>query len=106
MKYEFVGFYPFATGKEKGKKSVGTCHIYAIDLELDIRGIIVSKTEKGFFYHFPHAWQFDTETNKLEKYPVIRFTNEDKHKELLKFMYNEVTPQIKEIINQAKAKSA
>lgn len=99
MRYEFVEFYPLSTNEKKGKKAIGTCHIYAIDIELDIRGIVVSKTPKGFFYHFPHAWQIDPETNKREKYPILRFTNEDKHQELLKFMFDEVTPIIKEKLN-------
>lgn len=105
MKYEFVEFYPIGE-KLKNKKILGTCHIYAIDLELDIRGIVVAKTGKGFFFHFPHGWQIDPETNKLEKYPILRFTNAERHQELLKFMYDEVTPAIIEKLNPKKKKTA
>lgn len=99
MKYEFVEFYPFKNQKKKKDDFVGTCHIYAIDLELDIRGIAVRKTQKGFFYFFPHSSQVDPETNKKEKYPILRFTNQDKHQELLNFMHLEVTPIINEKLN-------
>lgn len=106
MKYEFVGFYPEVEKKKRDKNLLGTCHIYAIDLEIDIRGILVKKTPRGFFYHFPHGWQFDPETKKKEKFPIFRFTNQEKHKELLGFMFNEVTPKIKEILNPCKIKIA
>jgi hypothetical protein len=107
MKYEFVEFYPVVKAKMKNKKILGTCHIYAIDIKLDIRGILVLKHTKGIIYSFPKGYQFCPEEKKVVSFPLLRFTCEESHKELWKFMFDEVSPKIqKRLQNSNESKSA
>lgn len=102
MKFEFVEFYP--TNKEfqkKNKKAVGTVHIYAIEPEMDIRGIRVSKNGKAIFFVLPHAISTDEEGNEV-RYPFLRFTNHKTHQEMMDFLHKEVKPKIVDIL-RAKA---
>lgn len=63
MKFELVEFYPISD--KKHKKTVGTVHIYAIDCQLDIRGILVSTSGKAMFFHLPHYTTKDQETGEF-----------------------------------------
>lgn len=92
MKFEFVEFYPMKS--KKFKNTVGTVHIYAIDCELDIRGILVSVNGNATYFHLPHYTAIDEETGQLVKYPHIRWTNEATHKEMLDFLHREVKTEI------------
>lgn len=101
MKFEFVEFYP-VNEKTRGrmkKGSLGTLHIYAIDCELDIRGISVVKQGKGIYFHFPHFFGFDTETGEETRYPLFRWTNQTTHQEMMDFLKNEIKPMILERLN-------
>ena len=93
MKFEFVEFYE-TTDDKLPKNFVGTVHIYAIDCELDIRGIRVTLHGKGMFFNFPHFKAIEEDTGKPIMYPLIRWTNEKTHKEMLDFLHNEVKPLI------------
>ena len=97
MKFELVEFYPET--EPKNKKFLGTVHIYAIDCQLDIRGILVSKQGKGMFFNFPHFWAVDEETKQRVRYPLIRWTNDATHKEMMDFMHLEVRPEIEKRLN-------
>ena len=99
MKFEFVEFYPFTPGQRRDKKALGTAHIYAIDCELDIRGIYVTKCGNTLFFHLPHMTQIDPETNETNRYPHIRFTNEKTHKEMMDFLHQTVKPIIFKALN-------
>lgn len=92
MKFEFVEFYPVKD--KKLKKLVGTVHIYAIDCELDIRGIRVFKHGNGIHFNFPHFKAVDSETNEEVTYPFIRWTNASTHKIMMDWLKNEIGPEI------------
>jgi hypothetical protein len=93
MKFEFVDFYPLKS--KRHKNVVGTVHIYAIDCELDIRGIIVQVNGKAMFFSLPHYRAIDNETGEEVRYPHIRWTNEATHKEMMDFLHQNVKPEIK-----------
>jgi len=82
MKFEMVGFYP---SENKKSKLLGTLHIYIIDIELDVRGIQVFGNLKTMFFQLPHFMAFDD--GQKVRYPHIRFTNNEKQKELMNFLH-------------------
>lgn len=97
MKFEFVEFYPWNEGKTLKKTSpIGTVHIYAIHCELDIRGIRVFKKKENLYFFSPFLICTDLETGEKNRYPIIRFTNEKTHNEMMDFLKNEVKPIVLE----------
>jgi len=102
MKIEFIEFYPqrkVKKIKDKEKISLGTVHIYLIEEEMDIRGISVVKSGKGLFFRFPHFPGKDEDTNEKVMYPHVRFTNDNKQKEMLDFLHKEVKPIIEKTLS-------
>lgn len=101
MKFELVEFYPATEPKFK-KNFLGTVHIYAIDCELDIRGILVTKHGNSMFFNLPHFKAVDSETGAKVRYPLIRWTKEATHKEMMDFLHKEVKPEIMKRLNPTK----
>lgn len=102
MKFEFVEFYHAPEDvKQRNKHSLGTLHIYAIDCELDLRGIRINKAGRSIIFILPYTSTTDEEGQKV-KYPFFRFTNEKIHKELMEFLHKEVKPKILEILRESK----
>ncbi len=102
MKFEFVEFYPSAEMPNNKSKALGTVHIYAIDCKLDIRGILVFKQGKGIFFCAPHFRGIDTETGKIVKYPLIRWTNQETQQEMIDFLHKEAKPVILKSLKESK----
>jgi len=101
MKFELVGFFPL-TDKNRGKakkSTLGSIHIYLIDCQIDIRGIMVSKKGKSLFFHIPHFYGLDGETGEPIRYPFFRFTKEKDHQDLLDFLHKDVKPAIFKHLN-------
>lgn len=96
MKFEFVEFYPSI--KTKNKNELGTCHIYAIDCQLDIRGIKVLKTGKNMHFLLPHFRGNDPETKENISYPLIRWTKPGVHEGMIDWLHKEVKPKILELL--------
>ena len=96
MKFELVEFYESnkQIRDKYSKKCVGTVHIYAIDCELDIRGINIHKNGNNIYFNFPHFNGVDNETGEKVRYPIIRWTNETIQTEMMDFLRNEVKPEI------------
>lgn len=104
MKFELVDFYPM-TDKNRGnaKKNVlGTVHIYAIDSQLDLRGIKVTKQGKALYFHMPHIFGQDHETGEKIRYPVFRWTQQETHVAMMDFLHTQVKPFL---LEKLKAKS-
>lgn len=104
MKFELVDFYPI-TDKNRGnaKKSfLGTIHLYIIDYDMDFRGIRVTKSGKSIFFQIPHISTQDHETGQKVRYPVIRWTNQKNHEEMMNFLHTFVKPIIREKIKSQK----
>ena len=83
MKIEIVEFYPIF---KKNNDIKGTMHIYIIDYELDIRGIFVTKQKKHWWFEMPYRSQYEKETKKEVRFPVICFTNQEKNDEFFKLL--------------------
>lgn len=103
MKFELVDFYPVSKKlPPKNKNMVGTVHIYAIDKNMDLRGILVFKRNKNIIFYLPNSTGFDEETGKKVYYPLYSFTSPDEHKSMLDFLHDEVKPTILEKIKDQK----
>ncbi len=97
MKFELVDFYPMKN--DKFKQTVGTIHLYIIDCELDIRGILVNVRGKSMGFKFPYFKTQDLETGQIIKYPHINWTNEKTQKQMMEFLHQKVKPKIWKILN-------
>lgn len=93
MKFEMVEYYP-VIGLKKRKNFLGTVHIYVIDCQLDIRGIMVSRQGKGLYFNLPHFKAIDEETGLEVSYPLIRWENSATQKEMMNFLHEKVKPEI------------
>lgn len=82
MNIEIVEFYPITQDRKMTKMS-GTLHVYLIDWEMDIRGIYVKKNGKKWIIIMPHQKAFDPKTQKIERYPIISFSDPKKYKEIM-----------------------
>jgi hypothetical protein len=102
MKFEFVEFYPIK--KPRNNQVKGTVHIYAIDCDLDIRGIAVHVHGKAMYFNFPHYSAIDEETGNVVRYPHIRWTNEEKHQSMMDFLHKEVKPKVWESLKKQELK--
>lgn len=84
MKIEFVDFYP---RRIKGNKTFrGTCQIYIVDFDMDIRGIMVSKNGSTLRFYMPVGTGIDHETNERVRYPLISFTKKETMQEIFDFL--------------------
>lgn len=79
LQIEIVDFYQ---DYKKGNNIKGSLHVYIIDYEMDIRGILVSHIKKKWWFDLPFRFAIDAETNEKVKYPVISFSNKEKHDQL------------------------
>lgn len=87
MKVEIVGFYK---NIDRKFKMIGTMHIYLVDLDLDIRGIVVNKGAKGrWFYRMPGRHGLDPETKEMMWYPHVSFSNKEMHDEMIQSIIEE-----------------
>ena len=99
MKFEFVEFYECKL-ETRPKGFLGTVHIYAIDCNLDIRGIRVVKKGKELYFSLPHFKAVDEESGIFVWYPLIRWTDEKTQKQMMDFLKKEVRPIVKERIKK------
>ena len=101
MKFEFIEFYQSTeeTKSRRGPNCLGTVHIYCIDCELDIRGIAVRKVNKNIRFDVPFFYDIDKETGTRVKYPLVRFTNQQYHQEMIDFLQSDVKNEIKKRLN-------
>ncbi len=79
MQIEVVGFYPNSK-KSKGG-CIGTLHIYLVDLDMDVRGVCVVKNGSKYYFFLPQ--RLSTDGTNI-RYPVMNFTNVEKHKAFVK----------------------
>jgi len=88
--FEIVEFYPSEPElAQKNHKVIGSLHIYVIDCQMDIRGILVIKTKKGIFFHMPHGSNYDYDEKRVVHFPVINFTQEGKMEAMKNFVQTE-----------------
>ena len=93
MKIELVEIYK---EKTENKNFIGTAHIYLIDYDIDLRGIGVFKKHNGYYCKLSDRFATDADTQKRVRYPVFRFTNPEKHKELMHAILAAIKEYMKE----------
>lgn len=71
MKIEVIEFYK----SNENSNIAGSLHIYVPHLDQDIRGILVIKIKKGYFFKIPWKCGLDEETKKIICYPIVSFAN-------------------------------
>lgn len=86
-RFEIVEFYPGAA--ENYKKFIGTLHIYLVDLQMDIRGIRVYFSNKGWFFSLPTGKSYNEEEKRFVVYPLISFVDQEMAQGLKEFIWNE-----------------
>jgi len=99
MKVEIVGFYK---NIDPNIKIEGTLHAYLVDYDIDIRGIVVMKREKGYFYKMPGRKTLDPETKEKVWYPHISFSNIEKTQDMIKSIKKEADEFLKKELTTSK----
>ena len=105
MKFEIVDFYPYMRSpkwkKLGGRKPIGSVHVYWIDQEMDLRGILAYISPKtGIYYSLPFLTNFSPETNRVVRYPAFAFTSLEKTKALEDFLKLEATPLVEKYLKE------
>jgi hypothetical protein len=104
MKFELVEFYP-AHKSHRNKSFLGSVHIYVIDFELDIRGILVFKRGKKPFFQKPYSVALDAETGERVRFPLVGWSNTSREAEMMEFLNTQVCPEIMKRLNLKEKKS-
>lgn len=104
MNIELVEFYPLKNKikHKSGWSQIGTVHVYLIDHEMDLRGIIVIKNGQKYRFYLPNFQAIDEETGEKVRYPLIRFIKEEKHQALIDFLHKNVIKYVKEKLKLTK----
>jgi hypothetical protein len=89
MNFELVEYYPAPC--KNGTLHLGTCHIYWIEEQMDIRYINVRRSGKHIVYHMPWLYAINDEGRRI-RCPVISFTDPSRQKEIIRFCQKNVTP--------------
>lgn len=93
---EIVNFY--IINREDSKQFMqGTLHVYLVDLEIDLRGVFVSKKKDFWHFSLPLQKALDSE-KKTNRYPVISFRDRDKTTQLLQAIREKGKPYIEEYL--------
>jgi hypothetical protein len=85
MDIEIVEFYP--TKRDDKKQMLkGTLHVYLPEIKADLRGVIVVKEKKSWYFGMPVRFGTDTETGESVRFPMFSFIDREKNKELIKLI--------------------
>lgn len=85
MDIEIVEFYEMHRVDEK-RILQGSLHIYLIDLDVDLRGIMVRKRNDSWFFGLPSLFGIDPDTKKKVKFPIFSFADRKKTDEMKKLI--------------------
>jgi hypothetical protein len=94
MDIEVVEFYPLKT--QEGGGFTGSLHVYIIELEVDIRGILVRydpSKQRPFSFLLPCQFAKDEE-GKSVRFPIFQFANHMKNAQLKKQIEYRAIPHI------------
>lgn len=105
MKLEFVAFYPRTAKNTWHPKFIGTVHFFISDYGMDIRGVLVSNRNGSIDFQFPHYRDSKKDLTAVS-YPLWRFRDGQKQKELVDFLHDVVKPEIRTLLNIYKTKPA
>jgi hypothetical protein len=96
MMIEIVNFYPNFRNDNK-QLLQGTLHVYLVDLEIDLRGIFVSKKKDFWYFSLPMKIALESDKNTV-KYPVISFRNLNKTNQLLQIIKEKGKPFVDDFL--------
>lgn len=80
MKVNIVEFYP-----NKQDDVIGTIHAYLSDYDMDIRGIIVHKKRKKYFFQMPMRKVIE-DGNKI-RFSILSFRDDKKNADFKKSLF-------------------
>lgn len=81
LKMEVVAFYEYERDDSK-KFLSGSCHVYLIDLNIDLRGLRVVKNKDRWRIKIPYYITHDKETKQKVMYPIFTFADKNQHQTL------------------------
>jgi hypothetical protein len=81
MRIEVVEFYREDDGKKK--------NVLEVEFGIHLRGILVAKRNKSYFFGKPWRWGHDQKTRKKVRYPLLSFADPAKEKALMDSIYKE-----------------
>lgn len=79
MEFEIVDAY-MVKKTLKDQPSGWSFHLYFPSLEMDLRGLILTKTIAGWYLKMPYLVNFDMVEKKKVGYPVISFLDREKNR--------------------------
>lgn len=96
--FEIVEFYPELPFHETavGAKKLGSLHIYACSIGLDIRGCPALMLKNGFVMVYLPNRQMKNKEGRSVRFPLIDFTDQRMKKECRRFLKEEASPFVKE----------
>ncbi len=103
MNIEIVDFYVMERDDSK-KKLNGSMHVYIVDLDIDLRGLFVTRKNKQIFIYLPTKSGIDTETKEIVYFPIFSFGDMKKTQQLVKDILEVGRPYIWEKVLNVKPK--
>jgi len=104
MKFEIVEFYPKKDGEKTSPLTLGTMHVYFIDIQMDLRGINVRQMGRKMMFSIPGFRALDD--GKTVFCPFVDFTDRSIKKQLIDFLQTKGIQYIKknfpEVIHERK----
>lgn len=96
--FEIVEFYPEIPFYETviGAKKLGSVHVYACAIGLDIRGCPALMLKNGHVMVYLPNRQMKNKKGKIVRFPIIEFTDQKMKKECRRFLIEEASPYVKE----------
>lgn len=82
MEFEIVDAYVIKVSAED-KPRGWSFHLYFPSLDMDMRGIMLLKTNSGWLLKMPFLKNYDVEEKKVISYPVISFLDREKTRQLV-----------------------
>lgn len=83
MKIEILQYYEIDKSELRNKNTLGTLRIKMPEFGIELLGIIVSKTNKGYFFNIPFKRTGDKEGKSLVQYPCFVFSDEKMQKDFI-----------------------
>jgi len=98
MKIEIVEFYLHSINATDGSFK-GTLHVYLCDIQMDLRGIVVTKIPGKPKLHFNIPRKSDTVDGKKVLYPIVSFTDLNKNRLLSQAVRKQGTEYVEKFMD-------
>lgn len=88
---EIVNFYP-AVREDNKQFLQGSLHVYLYDLDIDLRGVFISKKKDYWYFSLP--LKIAKDDGQTVKYPIVSFRDRGKTNQLLQLIKEQGKPFI------------